>query len=295
MTHEQVTDPVKIACFGGCTLNGPIHARRKELSSVCKAIGFGSHAPISQSCGGALQLLQVMKGEAVLPPLVRRLFHSDADYAINTAESGTVAGAELFAVETSTPVELSYDGYVINQNRFREVVMDAFRARPELKRPANFWNAHGLMKADETLRAQHAGTLLALLDPAREEDRFLIDAVEKTRSCLKTEDDYYKALMGFRASFAVPGFVVLHTFSYMPDGRPVAWPADFREVQERAARRAELPVFDPAPVVQAAGTERAMEEDLRHYRPDYLAEMGWNMLQFIRENFPEVARRRQAA
>ena len=73
---------------------------------------------------------------------------------------------------------------------------------------------------------------------------------------------------------------VVYTFRVMPDGRPVSWPAGFREEIIAAAEKEKLPMFETAEMVSAFGVEKAFSRDMRHYSEAFSPVVGEALLQF---------------
>ncbi len=73
--------------------------------------------------------------------------------------------------------------------------------------------------------------------------------------------------------------MVTYTYRYMPDGRPVTWPAGFREELLDAAAELELPVFEPWKLVQEHGVARALQ-DIGHYTAGFDVIMGEALVDF---------------
>lgn len=82
------------------------------------------------------------------------------------------------------------------------------------------------------------------------------------------------------ATIGAPIGVALFAWAYMPDGRPLSWPADFLREMIEATEALGIPAFDPRPLVQAAGVETALAGDQRHYADGFLPVVAKPLIEF---------------
>ena len=75
--------------------------------------------------------------------------------------------------------------------------------------------------------------------------------------------------------------IVLHNFQYMPDGRPISWPAEFKDQATEVARALGVPALDYAPFVVEHGAARVMAPDLRHWNADFYPQVSQHLFDFV--------------
>jgi hypothetical protein len=80
----------------------------------------------------------------------------------------------------------------------------------------------------------------------------------------------------------VPLGVVPFTWTYMPDGRAVSWPAGFYTEVVEAARELGLPLFEPHQMVMDAGINVALKPDRQHYAETFMPRVAIPLIEFTR-------------
>lgn len=253
--------------LGGCPLNNPLLSliRRKLARSVHVEMGF-RRTPVSLSSGGAVQLVDFSLGKIEIPRWVRGMCYGDPNTVPTRAQSARHTAADVVMIEMSTPIEFVFDGFVLNQNRFREVIVAPLHRHGDAARKlANRWANEGLQKQNEEVRVATSTALLDLLPSDTAEDKLLRETVERTHGRHVREKEIHAGLKQVVETLNKPTAVVLHNYSYMPDGRPVIWPSDFKDNSLAAAERLGLPCYDPADVVKRHWGKDVMMADMRHY------------------------------
>ena len=132
---------------------------------------------------------------------------------------------------------------------------------------------------NETIRAEAAAKLASYVPGASPHEEFSRALFLETRS---SRTDVLGGFIKMREMLNRPMGVVSYVFRYMPDGRPISWPAGFREEVLAAAKRLDLPVFDPVPMVQSFGIETALQVDLGHYSERFLPLAADGLIEFAR-------------
>lgn len=83
--------------------------------------------------------------------------------------------------------------------------------------------------------------------------------------------------------------MVHHNFRYMPDGRPISWPAELKDQSIEVARRLGAHEHDFAPFVAEHGTKRVLADDFRHWNVEFYPQIANHLYGF----FCKVAGRSQ--
>src|SRR3569832_856811 len=187
------------------------------------------------------QEFQSLSRMSVLSPVPSAADFSDVDVAL---------------LEPASPIVLTFRGVAFHRNaittKFIKPIAD--RGREERK-VAAAWLRHGLVGLNDEIRAEAAAKLAGYVVGDTPEDDFARAVFLEVRS---KKTDVLGGFTKMRELLNRPIGVVCYNFRYMPDGRPISWPAGFREEVLAAAPQLHLPVFAPAPMVQSFGDAAAL-------------------------------------
>lgn len=270
------------AAFGGCHVIRPLMVMEERgiARSVFRSVGF----PVTPFCytpNVALQLVAVSRGEIELPSFMRPLVLMNPRVDIRP-DPNCFADLSVTIVEPNTPVDIWFRGFALNSLLVQTEVVNKIRERdPVLGRIAVRWRGEGLLKANEEIRAATAAELIKALRPETADEQFILDMVVEARGERLDERGIVSALKKVRDTLPGAIGVALHTFQYMPDGRDVYWPPDFKQHVTNAARGLGLPVFEPSEIIRRHGTAVALEADYRHYKPTFYPIMATALFEFI--------------
>ena len=132
---------------------------------------------------------------------------------------------------------------------------------------------------DDEVRKDLGARLTALLPD--DENRELRRAVLAETRAVKS--DIAGGFRKMRELLGCPLGAVIFIFRYMPDGRPIVWPAGSRDEVIRAAQELDLPTFEPTSMVQEYGVEAALERDMQHYSEAFLPVVGAAIVRFAQD------------
>jgi hypothetical protein len=274
----------RVFTFGGCPLYNPMRLLKEAriASHPFKAMGF-KRPPFALSSGAAIQLMKFSQGKIAIPKNVRDLCYGDSEPAPTEQHQAALAKCDIALVELSTPIEIVYDGFVLNNNRLKDrFIHDIARQVPQAGKALRKWRSVGLQGVKDAVRSATAAEALEFLPKDTERDLFVRDVIG-TATARETKTPQIVADLGFlRSQLPMPMGMILHNFNYMPDGRPISWPADFRDNCLAAAQELNIPVYDPAPLVAEHGTSRAMKNE-RHYSDAFLPLVADAFHEFIRQ------------
>jgi hypothetical protein len=268
--------------FGGCQLNGPVSALwdTRQVTPVYKAMGW-RRTPFAFTPKAALQLLGYCRGTLEIPRLVRRLCYPDYDYEPSASATAIPDTANIVLLEPNTPVDILYEGFSLSQQEVQKFIVTEIRDRyPELTKPANRWKSEGMFKQNEELRAAAAAQILKVFRPESEEDELLVAVVRDARAHMADAAELRRGVEEVRDAVSGRFGLVLYTMQYMPDGRPISWPADFKDNLVAVAQALDLPIFEPAEVIIRHGVQNALK-DFRHYFDEFKPTAGEALIKFI--------------
>lgn len=278
---------ITILPFGGCTVNNPILNLQKRgiAKPVFRQIGF-RRTPYALSPEAFMQLYRFCTGTLSIPPVLRKLMYVDAEHEPAGEQLSQVDSADLLLLEISTPYNLMLDGFALNHNRLSEVVLEALPDdQPALAKQVNRWKK-ALMAQNTDKQIAIGSQLLPLLRDDNEESEVVRKLLLHARCELSDRSAMATTLDTLLTTIARPTGLVLHNFCYMPDGRPVVWPADLNDTLTELATERAIPVYDPAVLITEHGTGVALAEDMRHWAPDFYPVIAEALHQFIREIAP---------
>ena len=225
-------------------------------------LGFHS-APYALSSGATVQLFDFCAGERLLPDMVQMLAYMQINQP-TLENGGLVREADIAFVEMSTPVEPLIGNDIVNFNRIEDFVVKPLRAAGVDRHLMSGWS-QSLVNVRDDL-PERARALLNGWPGEFEGDALARFAVENLRSRRLDVDGMVRDLETLRGKIRAPMALKLYDFKYMPDGRPIDWPAGFKAKQIEVARRMKLPTLDFAPVVQRLGATRLIGKDMAHWR-----------------------------
>ncbi len=267
--------------FGGCGLNTPINLlhRQHRTMGMYREIGF-KRTPYALSSSGAVQLLDFLTGQRNIPLWLRRLCYGDPEHEPDERQAKLAFTADLALVEMSTPIDLQFDGVVLNVNRFKEVVLPALKASLAPPKLVSRWYS-ALMNQRHEVHQQSTAELLPLLPDTSDEERQLLLLVRGVTSRRLSVDMMTEHLGSIRERLDMPFAIIHHNFQYLPDGRPVSWPAEFKGESLEVARRLNVPALDFLPFVVSNGVARVVAVDNRHWNIDFYPEIAEHLSAFM--------------
>jgi hypothetical protein len=278
---------LNVLLFGGCLVHWPMTRTSKAKGRIrCNAYG-----PIRElhSFGEMFQIVEILRGQRKIP--------EEFQWITRMTELGPVPRAadfrdvDVVLLEPASPVELTFRGVAFNRNAITPKLKPIVDRGKEERKVAANWLRHGLVGLNEQIRAEAAAKLADYVVGERPEDDFARALFLEVRS---NKADVLGGFTRMRELLNRPIGVVCYNFRYMPDGRPISWPAGFREEVLAAAQQLNLPVFDPAPMVQSFGVAEALAKDLGHYSEKFMPVAAEALVEFIESVYRNSGETRMA-
>jgi len=216
-----------------------------------------------------LQLVRMTRGEISIPPVVRDLCYTTPPAAMPANANAVLANADILLIEMSTPIEIYFGDFILNQNWLREYLKNQFTPLGEEAPSVALRWLGALQKGDDDGASQRAAELRELLSAAGRKDELLVEIISEARRRHVHVPEMMSALREVQQAISLPAGIILHNFRYLEDGRPFIWPAGFKAECETVARELGIPTYDPAPTVVKFGVSAAMAADLRHYSMEF--------------------------
>ena len=286
---------INFAPFGGCGLHNPVGSLRrlKVADSVFGQMGF-QNSPFSLSANANLQLLDFVTGNLDIPECIRRLTYADRSHRPSDAQGAAIHDSDIVLVEMSTPIEYLFDSHLLNINLFEEVMLQELASLAAHKKLISSWRS-SLLKGREDVRAETAAQLYQLVPHATEQQENLARFIRDTRTRILDANEMTNALGELRDRLGKPMGLVLHNFQFMPDGRPVSWPPEFKAQSAEVAKRLDMPNLDFAEFVGRHGVGRVMAADRRHWEPRFYPRIAEHLYDFAASVLGRSSMREQIA
>jgi len=271
-------EPLNLLQFGGCLIHRPLRSvarARQRLSTE----NFGPIRAI-HTFGEMFQIIDVLRGRRTIPDEYLKLTRGiEGLKPMKSAE--TFEGTDLALVEPASSVELTFRGISINRTGIMREVFAPIEARaPKAAKVANKWLRVGLSGLNAEVRAETGERLLELIEGRSKEDELARAVIRETEA---TKSDIPGGFAKMQELLGCPMGVVIYIFRYMPDGRPVSFPAGLREEVIAAAEALKLPTFEPTALVQKFGVAEALTQDSRHYSDAFMPVAGEALMGFVEE------------
>ncbi len=269
--------------FGGCFLHNPINGvlKKEQKPSIFSEMGLRG-APFSLSANTNHQLIDFLSGKLKFPEWVKNLVYGDFVDPPSPEKAELIYEGDLALVGMSTPTELVFEGSLLNVNKFDEFIKEQLSVfSTEKKLIANWRKA--LLESDEESRKALSEKLYNNIRENGHVPENVSKIVTHTFSRSLNVDEMTKSVADLRDRLGMPMGMVLYNFMFMPDGRPVQWPASFKADCIEVARRLDLPAFDFAPFVAQEGVEKVLMDDRRHWNAPYYLRLGEILFDFCTE------------
>jgi hypothetical protein len=274
---EITADDVKILPLGGCLLQAPLMTHNRRLYvNTRKIVGRFSYPPL-YSFSEIFQFIRAVRGEISVPEPIKQLAGFNKDFQPNPS-IGDFADMDAVLLEPNTPTDIVYGDYTLNRTAIlMKILLPIRAAHPDLEtaKMTNHWLTKGLLGNDEAAQKALAKTLVGLMPKTLPFFDILCDVLMSART---RQQDVADGLRVLRSMIDRPTGVLTFTFQFMPDGRPVSWPAGFQDEVLSTANALALPVFEPGRLVEKLveqhGAAKVLMPDLRHYSDDFMPVVG---------------------
>lgn len=252
---------------------------RATWADVPLAYRVGGPSFMTHTFGEMLQAMACYCGEARIPDHLLALCRIPAQCA-PTPENSPLGNVDVVIVEPNTSCEIVFDTYHLNRGPVKRLIDPCRRISHDARRLASLWLEKGIFGMDEAVRRESAEALTRLIPPDHANRDLVVEILQGARGA---KADNRRDLGALRESFEAPMGVAMFTWAYMPDGRPISWPAEFHRGVFEAASDLGLPTFEPRPLVAEAGVEAALYSDLRHYRIEFMPTVAKHLVEFMHQ------------
>ncbi|MET3524072.1 hypothetical protein [Mesorhizobium abyssinicae] len=274
------TASIRTLPFGGCFLHNPINAvlRKEQQASIFTEMGLRG-TPFSLSANTNHQLIDFVTGKLNFPDWLKNIVYGEFVDPPSPEKAELIFGSDLALVGMSTPTELIFDKALLNVNKVDEFIKEELSALSAEKKLVSSWRK-ALLESNEGARKDLSEELYNAIFKYGNVREHVPDVVRHTLSRSLNVDEMTKSVADLRDRLDMPMGMILYNFMFMPDGRPVQWPAGFKGDCIEVARRLDIPAFDFAPFVAQEGVDKVLMDDRRHWNAPYYLPLGEILFDF---------------
>ena len=271
-----MTDAISVLPLGGCLMHGPLNPEARRGNQL-RYPPYG-RVPGVYTFGEMFQVIDVLQGKREVPAEIEPLCAIHGNFhAVATASD--FRDVDVVLAEPSSPVDITFRGCYLNRTAMSQLISPIRDAGPMASKQFNRWFRTGLIEVNEAVREEAAEALIPFISDKLLDADLIRAVLLETRSA---RADVANNLRRLRSVFGRPIGIVNYIFQYMPDGRAISWPAGFHEEIEAVTRQLDLPLFQPASLVNQYGVEATLRPDLRHYKDEFLPVMAQALIDFAR-------------
>jgi hypothetical protein len=255
--------------FGGCNLHNPILRASQDgrIDRRYRDASARRNWLLTLSPGAMIQAQDFLTGEKTIPPELQTLYTGEEGHFEPAPNAADVIGeCDVAILEISTPYEFSYRDLILNVNRLGEFFGEFCAATGTPKRNFEAWRT-ALLKQQADKAKELGEVLTSSLEQPVWEGVELADLIANLRCRELGVDETTQLVAQLRDRIGKPAGMVIHNFRFMPDGRAISWPTDFKKNSVEVADRLGLPTLDLAPLVVENGATLVVAEDGRHWNP----------------------------
>jgi len=274
---------VRVFSLGASQLSAPINALL-SAGKVKSAWALSKQRAVACYCtGDALQAIRMYRRQIQLSKGLQ-LYCGFGENADEATGHGPLDHTDITLMDCNTPLEVSLDGVFINRSLIATRLFQPLAAaRPDLEDTYRMWWNKGVLEDDHEVRKSTSLAMIPALEGVVPYPDVAAAILAGARGMRQTEKDLVAALDELRRQIKGPFGMLTSTSRYLPDGRPVAWPAGHLEMTRAAARDLDIPLFDTVQLVQEHGVPTAMNEQMTVYRPEFHTVAGEAIHAFMEE------------
>jgi len=225
-----------------------------------------------------------MRGEFDTPKELHRFCEIKEWLNPDSPNFKPLASAELSVLEPNSPCCTYFGSYALNRATLIRDFLDALaKISAEAHRATSVWLLQGLLGANEQRKREAAEFLVPLLDDRIEDVDLVRELLLGMYGRKQDFDEFVSSIAEIRDMVPSPMALVVYIHQYLPDGRPLPWPPEHLENTLEAARKLDLPVFNPAEIVASFGVDNAMNEPRTLYREEFAPVVGERLYAFMSE------------
>ena len=288
-SQNKKGDRIGLWPFAGCTVYDPAYALEKMGKAyVCARRSGYDESPYTHTIGEHLQLVDHLRGAFEIPEDLRPFCNVDFKVRPGGFEAA-VRDLDVAIVEECSDVEIVLRGVVLNRNRLTSAIQppagEAGQPVAEIRQwaaAAHSWYYDGLLRTSPR-REEYAARLLAVMPGRGEQDALLREIIRGAEPRRIGATALVDGVHRLQALLRKPVGVLTHTQNYKADGSPIIWPRRLHDQILKACRDNGIPAMHPGELVERHGTGIALQDDLSHWRDDFLPTVAEAIASFVAE------------
>jgi len=271
---------LRVLPFCGCQLGAGLHSLTTSGKVVLTTDEAGLNAA-TYTMSEVLQRVRFFRGAIEIPEALRYYCNLPKTLSAGTPALRNIEKADLVLLEPNTTLDVFFDNYALHRSQLLTGFLDNLQAAGgEVHRAINSWFNQGIWGRNRQVQHEAAETIIPAL-AGRVEDEYLArNLLLEAHGEEQDFEQYLESLREFCRVVDLPIGLVTFVFEFLPDGRPMGWPADFVENTLEAARMLGLPVLDSAEAVNRHGVDVALREGRRIYKDEFRPIVGEATLEF---------------
>ena len=252
---------LRIFPIGACQLQWPLYPLTKDGRVIQTTHRAGISEISCYTTAEALQRIRFCRGDIDLPKSL--YFYCALLNEVDPTEGKlrSVEDADLAVFEPNSPLCTYFGSYALNRGKLLPVLDLLAEISPEARKATKAWFSNGLLACNHD-RLREAAEVLVPLLPGH------VDNVELVRELLLGMRGHRQDVQEFIAAIGeikdmlapLPLGLVAYIHQILPNGRLMPWPPDHLDNTLEAARRLDLPIFNPVETSLRHGVDRAMYE-----------------------------------
>jgi len=242
----------------------------------------------------SLQRVRFVRGEVEIPQWLRYYCNLPTDVEPGANLLRQLERADLVLLEPNTTIDIFFGPYALHRGNVLSALSKVRDVSPELLQAASAWWHQGVAPRNRQAQRQAALTIIPALAGRVDDESAVRKLLLECHGEEQSAERYHASLAEFCEIVDLPIGLVTFVYSFLPDGRPMGWPADFVENTVEAASRLKLPMLDSAEVVARHGVDVAMDKNRMLYRKEFLPTMAEEVFRFCQQVLERPAAERLA-
>lgn len=275
--------PLRVMPFCGCQLNSalrPLLEARRVVSTTNSAMMKSAAYTMAEN----LQRLRFVRGEVEIPQWLRFYCNLPEDVGAGADRLRNFERADIVLLEPNTTINIFFGPYALHRSNVSAGITDKVgTVSDELRQACSAWWYQGVFARNRQAQHDAARTIIPALTGRVDDERVARKILLEARGGEQDFERYQASLAEFCEIVDLPIGLVTFVYAFLPDGRPMGWPAEFIEDTVKAAKSLELPILDSAEIVSRHGVETAMDENRMLYTKEFLPTVAEEVFRFCGE------------
>jgi hypothetical protein len=271
----------ELLALGSCHVD--LMLQSMEVRHPVTQIYVGTH---TYNTIEVIQFLKFCSGETELPDELLPFIYRRSDLAVFQFANELSLAKALF-LEICNATVIKYGEHCLHRNLVAQKILHPLQELgSEIAPLANEWFFRGIEHNDQEVRRRAVTKLMPLL-PRSEEWKLRLKILNEAEGLNQDSSGIKSDIMQIADMIGCKIIMLGHVLRYMPDGRPLYWPSTFMVQLQNICTELNLPIVDPARLVQEVGSKFALKTDGRHYTQSFIDLIADRLFSLWQENSVE--------